>query len=734
MSTVADWIAECVRLLSSNQPAGEDAVLADFQVAAVRRLVSIAQRFGGALHADGVGLGKTRVCLSAAATLGKQARLTGGTGTIWCIVPARTKHQWRATAALVGVREDCLELVTHAAMSRGRLPKRQPDVVVVDEAHHFRNRNTRRRAALEALDGVPLLLATATPVVNDADDLLSLLELFVDDADARAVTGYDLRTTFSCADPTLLLRELLVRRTEAPSPSGFGRRPRSRLAVVDYDPPPEEAWLWQHLEPSISELSLAAFGGDWPRGLFVEHVLRRWESGPEALDETLSDIVTYHHRWLDAARGGRRLDRSEFREVFGVNADQLVFDFVFRREGAAPTEAEMTAVSRDRSTVEQLRLRVQAVLSAGTGRDRVVTALAREPEKLLVFTSYRRAARGLFDRLCTELGPRATVGLLTGTEARATGLGSTAADEVLQRFSPGAFGRTLRDHESLQVLVATDCIAEGVNLQDCGRVVLADLPYTPVGVEQRVGRLVRPGGPHSEVIVFLPRPRNWNDSLGMRRRLHEKLCSADEVAAQPGGVLSVPSAHATNPYATLAAVDQLASTLPKGERVPRVARVEGPPGSEWWVVARITSDGHSWHWFFAINADVAKSLTDVLPALTDRGWDRSPLAMVEELPSVVSRHLEEHRIFLEAARLAPTPLELDAPQVRAWRVLCENPHGLDLDDLRARLLRRHSAAVHRSLERLLATQRPKRLARYVKKLPARGLDPVSAEVVMCLGF
>ena len=616
-------------------------------------------------------------------------------------------------------------------------------VIVVDEAHRFRNRRSQKRVTLEAAPRAPIVLATATPVVNSADDLRSLLELFIDDADARALTGYDLATSFAGeVDVTELLREVVVRRLDPPREGGFGGRPRAHLRVVEYEPPTAEAWVWHNLEACLGELELAAIGPDWPRGLFVEHVLRRWESGPAALGESLDDLAVYHERWLEAADHGSRLDRSGFRSLFGDNAAQMVFQFLYDEPNRPPCADEVERVRADLVRLNALRARAAAVLRDGTGRDQVVLELAREPQKLLVFTSFRRAAHGLFERLQDALGPRARVGLVTGSEVRATGLGRTSAEEVLRRFAPQAAGvGPLRDHESLRILIATDCLAEGVNLQDCGRVVLADLPYTPVAVEQRVGRLLRPGGPHREVEVYLPRPTNWNDSLGMRRRLHAKLVHADDAGVAGENVLeerrsgSVGAAAPANPYAALAALDGLAARLEApSEPLAAFAATQGPDRGRVIALCRIHDGARPRPWLFGLSEDgTPQSLPDLLPEVVELVYDRREVVACD-VEARVTAVIEERRAFLEAARLGPPPLELDAPEVRAWRRLCD---GLDdpafLDDLRPRLLYRQRASVRAALDRLArANNSLSRLVRYVRSLPVRACEPVRIEIVACL--
>jgi hypothetical protein len=85
--------------------------------------------------------------------------------------------------------------------------------------------------------------------------------------------------------------------------------------------------------------------------------------------------------------------------------------------------------------------------------------------------------------------------------------GKLTRDETLARFAPNALrveapART----ERIDLLLATDLLSEGVNLQDADVVVHLDVPWTSARMEQRVGRIARMGSVHARVHVYLIRP------------------------------------------------------------------------------------------------------------------------------------------------------------------------------------------------------------------------------------
>src|SRR5690606_37435578 len=96
---------------------------------------------------------------------------------------------------------------------------------------------------------------------------------------------------------------------------------------------------------------------------------------------------------------------------------------------------------------------------------------------------------------------------------------------IIERFAPLANGvRPPRPAEDVRVLIATDVLAEGMNLQDASMVVSYDLPWNPVRLSQRFGRIDRLGSPHSSIrtVVFAP-DRGVDDMLGLMKRLRRKL-------------------------------------------------------------------------------------------------------------------------------------------------------------------------------------------------------------------
>ncbi len=135
-----------------------------------------------------------------------------------------------------------------------------------------------------------------------------------------------------------------------------------------------------------------------------------------------------------------------------------------------------------------------------------------ENRKVIVFTAFADTARYLYD----ELAPWAhgTLGLesalVTGTGGNQTTLPHLRKDlaSILTTFAPRTKERPddLAEEGEIDLLIATDCISEGQNLQDCDWLINYDIHWNPVRIIQRFGRIDRIGAPTEciQLVNFWP--------------------------------------------------------------------------------------------------------------------------------------------------------------------------------------------------------------------------------------
>src|SRR2546422_6631684 len=209
--------------------------LAAHQRPAAERLAAILDRYGGALLADAVGLGKSYVALAVALACGEPFSL---------VVPAVLVPQWRA---LLAQHNAAAPIITHESLStrdyRHLPPITAPyRLLVVDEAHRFRNPDTRRyRALAKLVVAARVLLVTATPVHNRLADLFRLFRLFLRDHELAALGVASLRRAAAgevdAATLAAVAARLTVARSRDPVRAGYGPGP---VAPPFPDPAPGE--------------------------------------------------------------------------------------------------------------------------------------------------------------------------------------------------------------------------------------------------------------------------------------------------------------------------------------------------------------------------------------------------------------------------------------------------------------------------------------------------------------
>ena len=119
----------------------------------------------------------------------------------------------------------------------------------------------------------------------------------------------------------------------------------------------------------------------------------------------------------------------------------------------------------------------------------------RTNRKLLVFTTFRDTAEYLYENLANlanELG--LNMALVSGDATRTTS-GANNFNAILTNFAPRARVGSANStaNGEIDLLIATDCISEGQNLQDCDTVLNYDIHWNPVRIIQRFGRIDRIG-------------------------------------------------------------------------------------------------------------------------------------------------------------------------------------------------------------------------------------------------
>lgn len=593
-----------------------------YQKEAYWALMKIARQHGGSFLCDGVGLGKTFVGLMLIERLilreGKRVVLFAPKGAKEGVWEPHLKR-WLPHIGGVSGGSDFsnLAVFSHTDLNRkGDFPDRfkriteLADVVIIDEAHHFRSpgsagdTNTgegrsRYYRLYDLLDNTErqkkLFLLTATPINNRLADFRHMAELFTrrDEAYfARTVGVNNLRSHFNNIEKALrrelgqgicdsgeniseateflsadeVFRHLVVQRSrayakesqirETGSASAFPERKAPKVA--EYSVRKTYGKLLDKMEKAFEKTTplfslpiyypLAYYKGDDKTidpleegrqkqvvGLIRTMFLKRFESSVCAFelscDRLMRKLLAFLevHSETDSEKGRLERWKHQNAEVLNYTAKRQLHlweeDPVEDAEDDIIPPEFLNAVeklSRDEYRVEEML--AETVLDLDQIVDfleetkrfeprhddklkklkRLLRSKDLEGQKVIIFTEFADTARYLRQQLSED-----------GVEglAQVDSASQASRADILKRFSPYYNETTStelkelgRGWEEIRVLISTDVLSEGLNLQDACRMINYDIHWNPVRLMQRIGRVDRRLNPEVEAALIADHP------------------------------------------------------------------------------------------------------------------------------------------------------------------------------------------------------------------------------------
>jgi hypothetical protein len=604
-----------------------------YQKEAYWALMKIARQHGGAFLCDGVGLGKTFVGLMLIERLvlheGKRVVLFAPKATkegVW----EPHLRDWLAHIGGVGGGADFsnLAVFSHTDLGRkGDFPERfrriaeLADVVIIDEAHHFRNPGrkggedgsvepSRYYRLYDLLDNTvrpkALFMLTATPINNRLSDFRHMAELFTrrkEDYFGRTLGVNNLRAHFNNLEKSLrtavghevadvsghlaevqeflasddVFQHLVVQRSRAYARESQIRETgnaavfpdRKAPQVAEYSIRKTYGRLLDMFENAFTRKSplftlpmyypLAWYKGtdksidpfDENRqkqvvGLIRTNFLKRFESSVVAFelscDRLLQKLLAFLEVHGETATEKKKLEhwktenaetlgyaRKHQIELWGEDADESEDDDIVPQEMLAAVEhldrEEYDVTSMMAETYRDLDQLVHFIVEARKFEPRHDDKLQKlirllkskelAGQKVLVFTEFADTARYL-KRELDQAGIEGVAQVDSATKANRA--------DVIQRFSPyynGASSAALAEkgRTETRILISTDVLSEGLNLQDASRMINYDIHWNPVRLMQRIGRVDRRMNPevekrlvadHSEVASSRGKVSFWN--------------------------------------------------------------------------------------------------------------------------------------------------------------------------------------------------------------------------------
>jgi superfamily II DNA or RNA helicase len=591
-----------------------------YQQEAYWAMIKIARQHGGTFLCDGVGLGKTFVGLMLIERLilheGKRVVLfapKGAKESVW----EPHLRKWLSHIGGVGGNADFsnLAVFSHTDLSRkGDFPERfkrmteLADVVVIDEAHHFRNPGrigdpeegidpSRYYRLYDMLDDTirpkTIFMLTATPINNRLSDLRHMIELFTRRDEkyfARNLGVNNLRAHFNNMEKALrksvgidyidveehiseandilaadvIVQNLVVQRSRSYAKESQMRETGNAASFPDRRPPKVADYSIRKTYGHLLDIFENAFQRKNPLftlpmyyplawykgpdtdidpfeenrqkqviGLIRTNFLKRFESSVAAFemscDRMLKKLLAFVEVHCETDSEKNRFERwkKQNAEILGYANDrqmklwgdiedeikdkdivpQELIDAVEQLDREDYDVAEM--ISETMLDLDEILRFLKEVRKFEPKHDDKLKKLIRllnskelTGQKVLIFTEFADTARYLKSQLI-----KAEIEGVAQVDSATKGKRS----DIIQRFSPyyndtSSFELIEGTRQEIRVLISTDVLSEGLNLQDASRMINYDIHWNPVRLMQRIGRVDRRMNPEIEKQLIADHP------------------------------------------------------------------------------------------------------------------------------------------------------------------------------------------------------------------------------------
>lgn len=277
----------------------------------------------------------------------------------------------------------------------------------------------------------------------------------------------------------------------------------------------------------------------------VENTLARIESHAETLDEIDIADVDIADPAFEALLVGRKVkvllgdvDMIRWKQDLLEDRNRLATLLAAARQVDAARDAKLAALRDiiDRKCAQPIN-----------------THDGKANRKIIVFTAFSDTAHYLYAQLAPWA--RDTLGVHSAVVTGSAGIQTTMPGlskrmgDVLSAFAPRAKERPqdLADEGEIDLLIATDCISEGQNLQDCDWLINYDIHWNPVRIIQRFGRIDRIGSPNQRIqlVNFWPN-MELEEYINLEQRVSGRMVLLDVSATGEENLIEQQSGNAMN--------------------------------------------------------------------------------------------------------------------------------------------------------------------------------------------
>jgi superfamily II DNA or RNA helicase len=286
-------------------------------------------------------------------------------------------------------------------------------------------------------------------------------------------------------------------------------------------------------------------------GLLRSALLKRFESSAYAFRRTVEKMIASHDHFLSALDQYAVLTGDALREWASSDATDIdEFQASYDGGGENVRNARdyqivelRAAVVADRVLLQRLHAQARilpwnedpkvivltdalAEIAADADREGGDLQQVRDKRKVLIFSYFADTVEHLATQVRAAVEVDDRLAAYRDRIATASGPDKEGRTQTISGFAPRTAGGTSAD-DLYDLLIATDVLSEGINLQQARHIINYDLPWNPMRLVQRHGRIDRIGSDHAEVFVRCYFPDQHLDALlGLEDRLQRKLKQA----------------------------------------------------------------------------------------------------------------------------------------------------------------------------------------------------------------
>ena len=544
--------------------------LAEFQEDAVRRVFSRLRKYGAVLVADSVGLGKTWIAKKVIEEFGFYKRKN-----FLIICPAQIREMWtkeikdlRLPPNILSQEELALEDYEKRALKVCGGSFKEVSLVVVDESHNFRNPLSNRWENLfnllekiaQANKTKPyILFMTATPINNTLWDLYwQIMLMMYSDKTAFVKEGIDdlfkfFKKVEEKQNPALLndlLNEISIRRTRDYIKRNYPQAeingipikfPERVLENVEYKLDDAYQGMYKEISDTITQkLTMAYYrvlkykkqeklSSDEEmalgrmialEGIFKTILLKRLESSVEAFRKTVANHVKFLTKLKEYLKDGKLLRKEIFNKYVVQLNEESTEEIVEKLDSINLDEFDMDRllgdIQRDIDLLNQILEKVNTITPEKDAKllkfKEMLYKLVQKGQ-VVVFTYYADTLEYLANHLIQdERFKNISIESICGK------ISSAAREEIVNKFF----------NKEIQILLSTDVLSEGMNLQTAQFLINYDLHWNPTRMIQRAGRIDRIGSSFDKIYIwnFFPE-EELEDLLRLVQILQEKIIKID---------------------------------------------------------------------------------------------------------------------------------------------------------------------------------------------------------------